>query len=567
MRTSTEERIRDHRARGWWSDLRITDMFDAAARAVPKRLAVIDPPNRPALTGERALRLTFSALSILADRYSMRLLELGFVRDDILISQLPNVAEYVALYIAAARLGVILSPVPMQFQRHELEQIASLTEARGAVTVPSFKGVQPAAITPPRGARRDFAVLCIGGDQLTGTTDFSEASLGASPGKALRRHVRQYPVSADDIVTICWTSGTEGSPKGVPRSHNHWTALSHAHYRAAGIRPGDRLLNPFPLVNMAAIGGCFMSWLHAAGTLVLHHPLDITVYLRQITEEKPHYAIAPPALLNMLHQDPNLLAAVDLSSLRCIGSGSAPLDPQMISGFHDRFGIEIANMFGSNEGMTLFSNAAYAPDPARRARFFPRFGRAEVDWSPPSPAVMETRLVDAESGREVLEPGRSGEMQMRGPTVFDGYFRAPELTASAFTADGFFRTGDLFQIAGTGDDLRFYQYLGRLRQIINRGGVKISPEELDEVLGRHPSILEAAITGYPDDVLGERICAVIVLRSGASLTLEAVREHFAASGLAIFKRPDRLRVVTLLPRNSIGKVIRTELAEIARDAA
>ena len=155
---------------------------------------------------------------------------------------------------------------------------------------------------------------------------------------------RSASVSADDIATICWTSGTEGMPKGVPRSHNHWLAISHAHFEGAGIRHGDILLNPFPLINMAALGGCFMSWLHAAGTLVLHHPLDLPVYLQQIARERPNYAIAPPAVLNMLLKDERLLAQTDLTSLRSIGSGSAPLDPLMIRGFRDRFEIGRAHV-------------------------------------------------------------------------------------------------------------------------------------------------------------------------------------------------------------------------------
>ena len=137
-------------------------------------------------------------------------------------------------------------------------------------------------------------------------------------------------MNADDIVTICWTSGTEGVPKGVPRSHNHWISGSLCHYDGAQIRRGDRLLNPFPLVNMAALGGCFMSWLRAAGTLILHHPFELPVYLQQIATEKPEYAIAPPAVLMMLLQNEALLHGVDLSCLRCIGSGSAPLPPVMI---------------------------------------------------------------------------------------------------------------------------------------------------------------------------------------------------------------------------------------------
>jgi acyl-CoA synthetase (AMP-forming)/AMP-acid ligase II len=373
-------------------------------------------------------------------------------------------------------------------------------------------------------------------------------------------------ISADDIATICWTSGTEGLPKGVPRSHNHWIAISWAHLRGAGIQPGERLLNPFPLINMAAIGGCFMSWLHVAGTLVLHHPLDLPVYMRQIATERPHYAIAPPAILNMLLKDEALLAGVDLSSLRCLGSGSAPLDPDMIRGYHDRFGIEVVNIFGSNEGVSLLSNADNATDPEHRARLFPRWGRPEIAWPTPPPSKILTRLIDPATGEEVLEAGHPGEMQITGPTVFDGYFRAPAVTAQSFTPDGWFRTGDLFQLEGAPDDLRFYRFIGRLKQIIIRGGVKIAPEELDTVLSQMPGVLEGAVTGYRDDVMGERICAVVVPRAGSTPTLEAVRAHFAAEGLAIFKRPEKLLTVAQLPRNSVGKVVRSELAKLAEAA-
>jgi acyl-CoA synthetase (AMP-forming)/AMP-acid ligase II len=566
MRSSSEARIRDHRARGWWSDQRMTDMFDAAVRSVPDRLAVLDPPNREALTGDRPRRLSFAALSDLVDGYALRMLALGLERDDILITQLPNITDYVAVHLAAGKLGIVLSPVPMQFRRHELEQILALTGARAVLTVRDFKGVGYAADAVRLGGDHSPMVLCLDADPVPHTRAFTPEPLDANARARLAGHIDDLAVSADDVVTICWTSGTEGAPKGVPRSHNLWIAMSYGHYQGAGIRPGDRLLNPFPLINMAAIGGCYLSWLRAAGTLVLHHPLDLPVYLQQIAEERPDYAIAPPAILNLLLKDPKLLEGVDLSCLRCIGSGSAPLDPAMIRGYRERFGIEIANFFGSNEGVTLHSNALYAPEPERRARFFPRFGRPEIEFSPPCPAIIETRIIDSGSGEEILEAKRPGELQIRGPTVFDGYFRAPEMTAKSFTADGFFRTGDLFQIAGDADDLRYYQFLGRLKQIINRGGVKISPEELDDVLAQYPGVIEAAVVPYADDVMGERICAVVVPRPGLSISLESVRDHFAASGLAIFKRPERLRVVTQLPRNATGKVVRADLVRLAERA-
>lgn len=560
MRTSRDELVARYCARRHWSDLRITDLFDAAVRAAPDRLAVIDPPNRTELTDGPALRLSFAELSALVDACAWHLHQLGFVRDDILVTQLPNIAEYIAVYLAAARLGVIVSPVPMQFRGHELEQIVALTAARNVLTVATFKG-----------ARHDFScagqgggsprVLTLGNIAAPGATPFAPAALDAPTRTALRDHIGSLAISADDIVTICWTSGTEAAPKGVPRSHNHWIAISHAHAEGAQLRPGDTLLNPFPLVNMAAIGGCFMSWLHMAGTLLLHHPFELPVYLQQIATERPDYAIAPPAVLMLLLQNEALLKDVDLRGLRCVGSGSAPLAPAMIRGYKERYDIEIVNMFGSNEGVSLMSGPLEAPDAEHRARYFARFGRPELEWPQRIARMIETRLVDPASGAEIVSPGEPGELQIRGPTVFDGYLGAPALTAAAFTADRWYRTGDLFEIAP--EEPRFYRFLGRLRTQINRGGFKISPDEIDAVLAEHPDIAEAGAVGYPDTVLGERVCAVVVPRPGRQVTLESLRSHFGARGITPIKWPERLRIVRELPRNPVGKIVRSEIAAIA----
>jgi acyl-CoA synthetase (AMP-forming)/AMP-acid ligase II len=402
-------------------------------------------------------------------------------------------------------------------------------------------------------------VLVLGNDAAGGARPLGTSRhAGESSRERAAVLEAQAAVSADDILTVCWTSGTEGQPKGVPRSHNHWLAISWAHFEGAQIQEGDALLNPFPLVNMAAIGGCLCSWLRGACTLLLHHPFELPVYLQQIATERPEYAIAPPAVLMMLLQNEALLNGLDLGCLRCIGSGSAPLPPAMIRGYKDRFGIEIVNMFGSNEGVSLCSGPAEAPDAERRARYFPRFGRPEIAWPQRIARLIETRVMDVDSGSEITEPGVPGELQIRGPTVFDGYLAAPAANATAFTADGWFRTGDLFEIAEPGDP-RFYRFVGRLKQLIVRGGMKISPDELDAVLAAHPAIAEAAAVGVPDEVLGERICAVAVLRPGKGLTLEELQQHFGEAGLAKFKWPEQLRFVTQLPRNPVGKVLRSEV--------
>jgi acyl-CoA synthetase (AMP-forming)/AMP-acid ligase II len=557
MRTTPLHLATEYRASGAWSEQRLGDLFASSAAVEPARVAIVDPPNRTALDGASPRRLDWRSLSALVDATMVALADAGLRRDDVLVTQLPNVVEYVAVYLACARLGVVISPVPMQFRRGELEPVCKLTQARALLTVQSFKGTDHArlATTLTDGPK----VLVLGRDAPEGTSPFAPdpSALNTSRARALELAAG---VHSDDIVTICWTSGTEGVPKGVPRSHNHWIAGSICHFDGAQIRPGDRLLNPFPLVNMAALGGCFMSWLRAAGTLILHHPFELPVYLQQIAQEKPEYAIAPPAVLMLLLQNEALLNGVDLSCLRCIGSGSAPLPPVMIKTYKEKYGIEIINNFGSNEGVALCSGPLEAPDPQERSRLFPRFGRPELDWQQRIAKITRTRLMDPESGREIVEPHRAGEMQIRGPVVFDGYFAAPEITARSFTEDGWFRTGDLFEIDASG---RYYQFVGRLKQLINRGGVKISPDEIDAVLAEHPDVAEGAVVGYPDEILGERICAVVAPKAGRTVTVEALQSHFNSRDLAKFKWPERVRIVERLPRNPVGKVIRGEVARIA----
>ena len=560
MRTTPAERIARYRSLGWWSDETVTDLFGRAAAVDPSRTAVIDPVNRAALGLGEPRRLTYAELESAVTAMAAQFARLGLRNGDVVLAQLPNTWECVGLYLAAARLGIVLSPVAMQYRRHELDQIVALLEPRAIVTCRTFKEYDHAALGAEL-ARDCGAHLLVTGGAAT------EGALALATGPATETDAAAVAAvdapSADDVFTICWTSGTEGTPKGVPRTHNQWIAISHAHYEAAKIAPGDKLLNPFPMINMAAIGGCFLSWLHAAGTLLLHHPFDPQVYLGQIAVERPQYAIAPPAVLNLLIRDEALLAKVDLSSLRCIGSGSAPLAPAMIAGFRERLGIEIVNLFGSNEGVSLASGPDEIPDPERRAKYFPRFGRADFAWPHRVSQSMETRIVDPESGQEILEPGRPGELQVRGATVFDGYFKAPEMTARAFTHDGFFRTGDLFEIAADEQGPRYYRFAGRHKQIIVRGGMKISPEELDDILAGCPGLVEGAVVGYPDDVMGERICAVIVPKPGAELSVEQLAGYFESRGAAVFKRPERLRIVAQLPRNPVGKVVRNELLRIA----
>jgi len=557
MYLTPRARVDDYTARGWWGGTTVDDLLQRARAETPQRIAIVDPANREALDGGAPCRLTWAQLGDEVDRAAAALLALGLAKDDILALQAPNTVDTVTLILACARLGLIVSPAPMQYREHELAYILDQLRPAAFLTVPRFAGHDHAVLALRlREGRPGYAVIVLGEDAPAGAIAFGPAVRAADPARAAAYHAAD-PVQAGEVFTLCWTSGTEARPKGVPRDHNHWLVSARTVTEASDLRDGEVLLNPFPMVNMAAFG-IAMSWLWRRATMVLHHPFDLGVFLRQIRDERVNYTITAPAILNGLLKNEALLAGADLSSLRAIGSGSAPLSPWMIQTFKGRFGIEVANIFGSNEGVSLCSSHLTVPDPVDRARYFPRWGVEGLEWDAATAGMVRTRLVDPATEQDVTAPGIPGELRIDGAATFSGYWQAPHLNETAFDAEGFFKTGDLFEIAGEGPTPRFYRFVGRCKEIIVRGGVNISPAEIDDLLAGWPAAKEAAVVGVPDEILGERMCLAVV-PAGAPPTLDDAKAWLSRTGLAVYKLPERLALIDALPRNAMNKIVRAEL--------
>ncbi len=561
MRPSSPERVAEYRRKGWWRGETVDALFrqNVAVRGAAE--ALVDPPNRDALVGTAARRLTYAETDEAVDALARAFEGLGVGRGDVVATQLPNLVEGVLALLACARMGAILSPVAMAYRGHELRQILPSVEPKVYLTVSVFHGFDHAAMMAE--LRREGVttahVVTLGDKAPTGALALNPLMAAVSG----RPFLTPADLDASEALTVCWTSGTEAMPKGVPRHHDHWVVNGEALVEAAGLRPGDTILNPFPLINIAAIGGMVMTWLVCQGRLIQHHPFDLPIFLSQLQDEQVAYTVAPPAVLNLLLQNEALLSAADLSKLRCLGSGSAPLAPWMVKGWQDRHGVTVMNVFGSNEGTSLFSTGEAIPDPEHRARYFPRFGARGIDWPAQFPSKISTRLVDPDTEHEIVEAGVQGELRITGAMTFDGYWKAPDLNVAAFDAEGYFRTGDLFEIAPEPNG-RFYRFVGRCKEIIIRGGQNISPAEVDVMIESHPKVREASCVAYPDERLGERMCAVVVPRPGETLTLEDLCRHLADQDIATFKLPEKLRLVEVLPRNPLGKVLRRNLAGVAR---
>jgi|TARA_B110000211_G_C14069935_1_gene549429 acyl-CoA synthetase (AMP-forming)/AMP-acid ligase II len=556
---ASKDRIESCTAKGWWGSETLDQLFLRNVANNPDRTAVVDPDNRGEITHGKNQRLTYRELNRKVTEAAEELIKRGVIKDDIVVFQLPNIHESILMLLACSRVGALASPILVDFSDHELEQILGHLQPKIFVTVNRFKKRHLLADAKP--ICQKYEVICISVEDLD--QSFSESQLEAAE-KTIASHQLGHALTANDVNTLCWTSGTEGFPKAVMRTHNQWMVTGRAMTDSASIRDGDVILNARPLVNMAAIGGGLYSWLICGGSFVLHHPLSIPLVLEQLKREKVTLTFMPPAFIISLLQDPVVRQQADLRSLRTMGSGSAAIPGWAIENMKSEYDIDVINFFGSNEGISLQSNVLTVPDPTLRATYFPRLGRSEFNWPlSPTSLQMETKIVDLKTEAEITVPGLAGELRVKSSGIFDGYYKSPELTKAAFDENGFYRSGDLFEIAGDGELFSYYKFVGRCRELIVRGGMNIAPMEIDNLLSDHPLILDVAAFGYPDERLGEKIGVAIVAKSDQALSLEQIVEYLRKKKVAIFKLPQKVMMLDEMPRNAMMKISRYRLTELS----
>lgn len=558
----------EYRARGWWGDVRLHDLLDRNASVVPEREALVDPPNLAEVTGSPPKRLTWRELARWVERMAAVLLRLGLRRDDVVVVQMANSHELLACYLACARLGVIVSPVVPQYREHELDHILLQSQACALIVTSRIGSHDHCAMAMRMASRHPGvrSVLVFGSTvDAPAAIDMRLALTKVDDLTALQAYEAEHAVTADDVISLIWTSGSEGRAKGVARTHNDWLLYGPQIGSAYRVGDGSRFLNGRPLTTHGAFVGSITPWLFHAGTLVNHHPFSLPVFLSQLRTEAIDFTALAPAILSSLLAEPDLLEGIDFGRLRFMGSGSAPLNEALVRGFRERFGVEVINFFGSTEGASLVSAPDDMPDPALRAQYFPRFGSGGFRWKHRTHELVQTRLVDLETGAEILVTGQTGELRYRGPMVMTGYYRAPELSAQALDEQGFYRSGDLFQLAG--DQGQYYRFMGRVKDIIIRGGFNISAEEIENLIASHPAVLEVAVVPFPDARLGERICACVATRANHDLSLTSLVDYLRREcQVAAIKLPERLLLLKALPRNPNNKIMKASLRELARQA-
>jgi acyl-CoA synthetase (AMP-forming)/AMP-acid ligase II len=290
------------------------------------------------------------------------------------------------------------------------------------------------------------------------------------------------------------------------------------------------------------------------GTVFLNHNCGASnSYYFDRPEERIEYTILVPAMLNMIVKLPNV-DQLDLSSVRTITTGSAPPSAWSLQEFKRRWDIDIVNIWGQNEGTCLVAGPADVPDLEMRVDHLPWWGKEGVQW-PSGAHAIEVKILGDEN-EEITEPGGIGELCYRSPGVFAGYFRRPDITERSFTADGFFRTGDLF-IVQDDKHLGFYD---RKKDMVIRGGFNISSVEVENAVLGFDKVQDVAVIPQPDDIMGERVCICVVpADEDAPPTLEEINDYLKAQGMSVYKLPEKMKLIEAIPRNPVGKILKKEL--------
>ena len=484
-------------------DLTIGRWLSDRARATPDRVAI------RFLDG----KLTYAALDRRATRLAAGLAERGIERGDRIATLTGTSPDHVATLFACARLGVAMQPISWRLAPAEVAY--QLADAEPALLLASaeHEKLARASGTTVEIARIADPTLEADGDVGWGAED-------------------------DDPLLLVYTSGTTGKPKGALLTHANcfWTNLSFD--RTAGVHDDDVVLQVLPQFH---VGGWnvqpLLAWWRGA-TVVLEPAFDAARALRLIAEQHVTTMMGVPATYLLLSQEPTF-AEADLSSLRLAVVGGAPMPESLLETWHER-GVEVVQGYGLTEAAP--NVLCLPPEEARR-----KLGFA----GKPYPHV-DVALRDPETG-VLLQGAAVGELIVRGPNVFAGYWRNPEATDAAF-ADGWLLTGDVAER----DDEGFYRIAGRIKDMVISGGENVYPAEIEDVLHDHPAVLEAAVVGVADEQWGEACAAFVVLRDGASATGEELRAH-CRERLARFKVPKTVTFLDALPRSSMGKVLKDEL--------
>jgi 2,3-dihydroxybenzoate-AMP ligase len=525
------ELLRRYREAGALRDETLGELLDDAARRFPDRIAIVQ--------GET--RLSYAALHQLTERAADHLVALGFRPCERVVVQTPNVPEFVILYFAMLKIGVLPILAVPAHRAAEIDYFIGHAEAAGYVIASRYRNFDYLALAAEQRERhpslRSVLVVDDGCPERPGFVSIPKLLVREAPR---RPEFRPDPF---DAGLFQLSGGTTGLPKLIPRTHTDYYYNSRLVAEIFAFERSTVVMVAIPVSHNFPIQWGIQAPFMVGATAVLVKDPNPGEILAAIERERVNVLPAVPAqhvaIMDRLETERR-----DVSSLKHIIAGGSKFVSAAAQRAIDIYRGRVQQVLGMAEGFCCVTRLDDSLDTVRET-----VGR-------PLSELDEFRLVDAE-GREVA-PGEAGELLVRGPYTIHGYYRAPEHNAKGFTADGFYRTGDVLRLDEAGNLV----VEGRRKDVINRAGEKFSAEEIENLLADHPQIQSAVLVAMPDRVMGEKGCLFAIAREGQMPTLADVVAHMESKRVARFKYPERLEIVQQFPLTAVGKISRRELREL-----
>ncbi|EPQ9064847.1 medium-chain fatty-acid--CoA ligase [Escherichia coli] len=521
--TFNEQRRAAYRQQGLWGDASLADYWQQTARAMPDKIAVVD---------NHGASYTYSALDHAASCLANWMLAKGIESGDRIAFQLPGWCEFTVIYLACLKIGAVSVPLLPSWREAELVWVLNKCQAKMFFAPTLFKQTRPVDLILPLQNQLPQLQQIVGVDKLAPATSSLSLSQIIADNTPLTTAIT---VHGDELAAVLFTSGTEGLPKGVMLTHNNILASERAYCARLNLTWQDVFMMPAPLGHATGfLHGVTAPFLIGARSVLLDiFTPDACLALLEQQRCTCMLGATPFVydLLNLLEKQP-----ADLSALRFFLCGGTTI-PKKVARECQQRGIKLLSVYGSTESSP--HAVVNLDDPL--SRFMHTDGYAA--------AGVEIKVVD--DARKTLPPGCEGEEASRGPNVFMGYFDEPELTARALDEEGWYYSGDLCRM----DEAGYIKITGRKKDIIVRGGENISSREVEDILLQHPKIHDACVVAMPDERLGERSCAYVVLKAPHhSLSQEDVVTFFSRKRVAKYKYPEHIVVIEKLPRTASGKI-------------
>ena len=526
--TFNPERAKHYLEQGYWKNDTLIQWLDdhAAVR-----------PDGPALITETGI-ITWADFKDRVDQLTNGLMGLGLMKGDVVAVQLPNIPEFMIAHVAISAFGGVMQTIHMPYGKTDIEFFLNHSGARAIVCLPAFKEFPTAQVMTELKANSTTLkdVIVLGPEALEGAVTFSSLLQEGKPS------IGNPPVGSDPYLLL-YTSGTTSNPKGVPLTYQNM--LGHGRLCAPEFEmtEHDRVLSAAPLSHLYGLYNINCAFAAGAAMVMLpaFSPPDLA---RMVDATKPTAIFMGPAHASAF-KGTDILQKHDFSSVKYSVFSGAYCPPDVLRYWDEQTGSTICQLWGMTElAAGTFSRPTMSVEIATRS-------------AGPAAPGNEVRVVSPETGAS-LAADVEGELQVRGASVFPGYLNNPDANAEAFTSEGWFRTGDLATI----DDQGNLTITGRSKDIINRGGVKYNPADIEEIIFTHPKVSMTAIVPMKDEKLGERACCFIQPVKGATIDLDEITAFLAKQNVSKNKWPERLEIIEDMPLTPTRKVIKGKLAAL-----